>query len=118
MREVPTLPAMPQPARHVRPRWGTYYPGANLRPSREMRETRPAEPTFVVRRFDADTGDTGEVEVWADELNPDEIDAMSAEDAALANRWRDVADERDAEPVHNAEPADEMVSECAASAAE
>ena len=101
----PALPAMPQPARHVRARYA--YQPAFCRigmPVSGIGTLRPKEPTFCVRRWIDERDEMGEVEVWADELTPDEIDAMSAEDRALAIRWRDVSDERDAEPGRLAPP--------------
>ena len=95
MREIPILPAMPsRSVATVRGWWA----------SRPALAIRPAEPTFWVRRFDDLTGETDYVEVWGDELSPDEIARMPEEERALAETWRDVSDERDGEPGRLAPP--------------
>lgn len=104
---APALPAMPQPARVAASSVRHYSPGfaGYGMPVSGVGTLRPSEPRFTVRRHDVDTGETGEVDVWADELTPDEIAAMAPTDRELAERWKDISDERDAECVHNAEAA-------------
>lgn len=81
---------------------------------------RNGEPMFHVwRRVD---GEWLAGTAFADELTPDEVGALSADERSVAVTWRDrieaMANDRDPEnAIHNAEPRDETMVECRGDAA-
>ena len=71
------------------------------------RDDKSGEPLFHVWRLV--DGEWTQGTAFADELTPDEIEALSAEERAVAVEWRDrieaVANEHDPEfAIHNADP--------------
>ena len=84
------------------------------------RDDKSGEPLFHVWRLV--DGEWTQGTAFADELTPDEIEALSAEERAVAVEWRDrieaVADEHDPDfATLNAEPRVETMMECRGDAA-